>query len=82
MTRTGHRIVLPLSLGAVCLLAIPDRADAYLDPGTGNILVQLLLGGVAGVLALTKVYWGRLKSLFSGARAQGSARRERSRTGG
>ena len=31
-------------------------AHAYLDPGTGSILLQLLLGGVAGFLVIIKLY--------------------------
>jgi hypothetical protein len=36
-------------------------ALAYLDPGTGSILLQLLLGGVAGFLVIVKLYWHSFK---------------------
>lgn len=39
-------------------------AYAYLDPGTGSIILQLLLGGVAGGVIVFKLYWARLKSFF------------------
>ena len=39
-------------------------AYAYLDPGTGSIILQLLLGGVAGGIVIFKLYWARLKSFF------------------
>lgn len=39
-------------------------AFAYLDPGTGSIILQLLLGGVAGALMLLKLYWYRIKRFF------------------
>jgi len=39
-------------------------AFAYLDPGTGSIMLQLLLGGVAGGLVVAKLYWNKLKGLF------------------
>ena len=45
-------------------LRLDVPAYAYLDPGTGSILVQLLLGGVAGVLVVGKLYWHRLKSFL------------------
>ncbi|WP_159715995.1 hypothetical protein [Geminicoccus flavidas] len=35
-------------------------AFAYLDPGTGSIILQVLLGGVAGLLLAGKLYWHRL----------------------
>lgn len=43
-------------------------AQAYLDPGSGSMLLQLLLGGVAAVGVIGKLYWNRLMSLFRGQR--------------
>lgn len=60
-----------LILGGVLGAAAP--AYAYLDPGTGSMLVQLLLGGVAGALVIGKLYWSRFKDLFSRQRPQGDA---------
>lgn len=50
-----------VSLASVCgtaafVLAIPTPAHAYLDPGTGGMLVQLLLGGIAGAVVIVKLY--------------------------
>ena len=36
------------------------RAVAYLDPGSGSMIVQLLAGGVAAVGVTAKLYWRRL----------------------
>jgi hypothetical protein len=33
---------------------------AYLDPGTGSMLVQLLVGGVAALAVTAKLYWHRI----------------------
>jgi hypothetical protein len=38
--------------------------DAYLDPGSGSMLVQLLLGGVAGAAVVVKLGWERFKGIF------------------
>ena len=32
----------------------------YIDPGTGSMLLQVILGGVAAALVGLKVFWGRL----------------------
>ena len=40
-------------------------ASAYLDPGTGSILLQGLLAGVAAVAAAGSIFWQRIKSAFS-----------------
>ena len=39
-------------------------AHAYLDPGTGSIILQAIVGTIAGGLVLIKLYWYRIKSLF------------------
>ena len=41
-------------------VAAPPAAYAYLDPGTGSMVLQLLLGGAVGALAILKLYWSRL----------------------
>jgi hypothetical protein len=35
---------------------------AYLDPGTGSIAIQLVLGGLVAAFATVKLYWDRLKA--------------------
>ena len=36
---------------------------AYLDPGTGSIIIQAVVAGVVGALALGRMYWTKLKGL-------------------
>ncbi len=45
-------------------LAAPKTAQAYLDPGTGSILLQIIIGGVAGLGVVGKLYWHRLRGLL------------------
>lgn len=47
-------------LTIVCLL-MATPAYAYVDPGVGSMLVQLLTGGVAGALVLLRLFWNRLR---------------------
>ncbi len=44
------------------MVTTPTPAHAYLDAGTGSMLLQLLLGGVAGLAIAAKLYWHRLLS--------------------
>lgn len=37
---------------------------AYMDPGTGSLFLQLLLGGVAGALVVIKLFWHKILSFF------------------
>lgn len=45
------------------VVALP--AEAYLDPNASSVLVQLLLGGLAGVAIAAKLFWGHIRALFS-----------------
>jgi hypothetical protein len=36
----------------------------YLDPGTGSMLLQLLVGGIAAVGVAAKFYWRRILRLL------------------
>jgi hypothetical protein len=45
-------------------LIASSPAYAYLDPGSGSILLQGLLAGTAGLIAVLKIYWQRFKAKF------------------
>jgi hypothetical protein len=56
-------LIASLVLGLYTLVFI-DQAFAYLDPGSGSMMLQLLFGGVAGVAVIVKLYWKSLVNLF------------------
>jgi hypothetical protein len=33
---------------------------AYLDPGSGSMILQIIAGGLAAVAVTAKLYWGRV----------------------
>lgn len=41
------------------------RPVAYLDPGSGSFLIQLLIAGLVGAGFLIKAYWKKIKGLFN-----------------
>ena len=41
--------------------AVSLPAHAYLDPASGSLVLQLVLGGFAGLALLIKLYWHKLK---------------------
>ena len=59
----------PVLLIAYFVWVSETRVDAYLDPGSGSMLVQLLLGGVAGAAVIMKLGWDRFKDMFRSTRA-------------
>jgi hypothetical protein len=56
------KILLPVS---VFTIAFVTPAFAYLDPGTGSMIVQAIVGGIAVAGATVGVYWTKVKSLTS-----------------
>jgi len=38
---------------------------AYLDPGTGSLLIQLLLAGLLGIGVAIRIFWKNIKGLFT-----------------
>ena len=59
---TKHSLALAGIVGTLIMAPLP--AHAYLDPGTGSMFLQLLLGGLAGLAVILKLYWQRLLSFF------------------
>ena len=55
-------------LAAVVLLLMFTEAVAYLDPGTGSMLLQVILGGIAAVGVAIKLYWHKLRAAFGMAK--------------
>ena len=58
--------LLAMSLSAAGLFAVASEAAyAYLDPGTGSMLLQALIGAVAGAWIVLRLYWDKIKGFFS-----------------
>lgn len=46
-------------------LAVAAPAYAYLDPGTGSIIIQSIIGGIAAASAFGAMYWTRFKDFLA-----------------
>ena len=57
MFRVAYYATLVVSI----VVALSQPAYAYLDPGTGSIILQGILGAVAGILIFGRTYLHRLK---------------------
>ena len=60
MGRTSWCIVLV----ALLVMAAEAPAEAYLDPGAGSMLLQVLLGGFAAAGVFVKLFWYSLVAPF------------------
>ena len=45
----------------IIFFIITDVSYAYLDPGTGSIILQAIIGFIAAALATVSIYWNKLK---------------------
>ena len=51
-------------LVTVLIMVAEAPAEAYLDPGAGSILLQVLLGGFAAAGVFMKLFWQNLSAPF------------------
>jgi hypothetical protein len=42
----------------------PAESFAYIDPGTGSILIQGIIGAIAAIGVTLKLYWHRIVAYF------------------
>ena len=55
----------PPLIGLACTLTLVSlSAQAYIDPGTGSLLLQGLIGAMAGVMVAASLYWSKIKRFF------------------
>ena len=45
-------------------IGISVPAHAYIDPGTGSLIVQGVIGAIAAASITAKLWWHKLKVLF------------------
>ena len=46
-------------------LVAPDSASAYVDPGTGSYVFQILIAGILSAAVSARVFWSHVKSFFA-----------------
>ena len=57
-----------VNLNNLIILSLPFFV--YIDPGTGSMLLQLLLGGIAGFWVVFKLWGKRILSFFGKGKKQ------------
>lgn len=54
-----------LTISCLFFFTFTSQAHAYLDPGTGSIILQAILGFIAAAAATASFYWNKVKLFFS-----------------
>lgn len=61
-----------MSVGSLVVLLLvpavvfPARALAYVDPGSGSLVVQGIIAAILGVGLTIRLYWRRIRNRFTG----------------
>lgn len=53
-----------LLFAALLFLLGPTDASAYIDPGTGSYILQIVAAGILGGLFAVKMFWFQVKDFF------------------
>jgi hypothetical protein len=61
---TKGLINLLIMAGLFLFVFTPD-AHAYIDPGSGSFILQLIIASLVGITFAIKIFWTNIKSLFS-----------------
>ncbi len=62
MAAIGNRLIAAMLM----IIVMTGTAHAYVDPGTGSYLLQILIAGILGAAFALKLYWARIKNFLSG----------------
>ena len=64
-----RNLLLSLTIATV-FASLSPPTYAYLDPGTGSIILQGVIAAIATVGFTAKIYWQRIKAFFQGESGQ------------
>jgi hypothetical protein len=74
--RPKYNFSCPVMLSLLFILSLAAPAYAYLDPGTGSMIYQIVIMIFLAAAAAFRFWWGRLKRLFGGGSFQDSENHE------
>jgi len=57
---------------AALLILLADPVSAYLDPGTGSMLLQVILGGIAAVGVALTLFWHKIRVAVGRSKKSGA----------
>ena len=57
-------LITTLAVLGLFFFVFPQKAYAYLDPGTGSFILQLVIAALLGGLFAVKIFWNKIKIFF------------------
>ena len=64
MMRLISIVLLSAPAAAIILIISFGSAHAYIDPGTGSYILQIVLAGLLGAAFTVRIFWKRIKMFF------------------
>jgi len=61
-------LIFSIFLFGFLFLIVTHEAYAYIDPGTGSYIFQLIMAGLFGVAFTVKIFWRNIRAFFSNFR--------------
>lgn len=72
----GARVFLAAFAAVAVLLGVPSAAHAYVDPGVGSYILQVVIGTIAAAGFGVKIFWRRIREAVRTRFARGSGDRD------
>jgi hypothetical protein len=64
MQNLGKMCRLGFVLTVASFIVLPGSAFAYIDPGAGSLFLQILFGGIGGLVFVLRAFRGRISNKF------------------
>ena len=64
MRKVGSFAAWTLLLAMMLSLLVVAPAAAYLDPGSGSLIFQVVVGGAMAIALSVKIFWRRITTFF------------------
>ncbi len=65
MIRYFRQLATVVLLFSLLCLVFPRRVYAYLDPGTGSYILQLVIAFLLGGSLVIRIYWKKIKTYLA-----------------
>lgn len=63
-----RRLLVPFAI-ALASVPVAFPALAYVDPAASSLILQVILGGIAGAGVLLRIFWRRIRAAVRGKEA-------------
>ncbi len=59
------RLIMALLAFVLFCMVSPQNAYAYIDPGTGSYILQMIIAFLVGASFAIKIYWRKIRTFFT-----------------